>query len=212
MASIASKVFAVTGGASGMGLSTCKMLAERKAKAICIGDFNEQNFRAVQEELNKINPDTEIHMTKVDVSKSSSVQSWISGIISKFGQLDGAVNAAGLPQAVGDRKRDGSAISNESDETWSSILGVNLTGVFYSCREQIKAMRELPQSPRSIVNISSLASFIHGPDCFSYGVSKIGVAYLTQCIANEVLPIKIRVNCVSPGKIHLSEFNIVSMS
>lgn len=197
MASLASKVFTVTGGASGMGLATCRMLAQAKAKAICIGDFNEASFGSVRAELQEINAETQVETTKLDVSSSTSVASWISGVVQKFGALDGAVNAAGIAQQVGARKSP--AILSETDDTWKRTLGVNLEGVFFCCREQIRAMVDLPKAPRSIVNIASIASLLHGPDCFGYGVSKSGVAYLTASLAKDVAPHGIRVNAVSPG-------------
>jgi len=197
MASIESKVFVITGGASGMGLATGKLLAEKKAKAVCIGDFNEKAFDAARAEINKINPDTVVHTTKVDVSSSKEVNAWIKEVVAKFGQLDGAVNAAGVAQAMGVRK--GSPLVAETDEMWTRTIGVNLNGVFHSCRAQVEAMLALPQSPRSIVNIASIAALVHAGDCYGYGASKAAVVYLSQCLAKEVLPSKIRVNIISPG-------------
>ncbi|KAI9744900.1 MAG: hypothetical protein M1818_001825 [Claussenomyces sp. TS43310] len=197
-ASLESKVFVVTGGASGMGLSTCRILAKAGAKAISIGDYNDANFSAVREELHKINPSTEVETVKLNVSSSSEVSSWIKGVVSKFKGLDGAVNAAGVAQTLGTRKSPG--ILEETDEMWDRVLGINLSGIFYCCREQIRAMSDLPKgTSRSIVNIASIASLIHGGDTFSYGVSKAGNAYLTGCLAKDVLPHGIRVNAVSPG-------------
>lgn len=66
-------------------------------------------------------------------------------------------------------------------------------------------MMDLPrEEARSIVNVASLASLMHGGDCFTYGVSKVGVAYLTASVAQDVLPQNIRVNAVSPGMFNLS--------
>jgi chanoclavine-I dehydrogenase len=97
MASLADKVFAITGGASGMGLATARRLAGLKARAICIGDLNTKNFEEVQKDLLNINPEVKVLTFKLDVASSSSVNSWITEIIDTFGALDGAVNAAGLP-------------------------------------------------------------------------------------------------------------------
>lgn len=197
MASLADKVFCITGGASGMGLATARILAAKKAKAICIGDFNEANFEAVRKELQEINSSTEIETTKIDVSSSSSVSSWITHIVEKFGGLDGALNAAGIAQPVGARKSP--AILEESDDMWRRTIGINLEGVFFCCREEIRAMTALPKAPRSIVNIASIAALIHGPDCYGYGVSKAGVVYFTGGLAKDVAPLGIRVNAISPG-------------
>lgn len=196
MASLVNKVFAVTGGASGMGLATCRMLASHKAKAIAIGDFNDRSFNDVRKELQTLNPDVTITTTKIDVSKSSQVDEWISTVVKEHGGLDGAVNAAGVPQQTGARSTP--TILEETNEMWDRVLGVNLAGVFYCNRAQIKAMTGLQKTPRSIVNIASMASLMHGPDCYSYGVSKAGVAYLTNCIAKDVAKLGIRVNTVSP--------------
>lgn len=198
MASIESKVFVITGGASGMGLATCQLLTRLKAKAVCIGDFNDKEFDSVRSQLNEINSGTTVHTTKLDVSSSTEVNSWIKDAIAKFGRLDGAVNAAGVAQAMGARK--GSAIVGETDDMWTRTIGVNLNGVFHSCRAEIGAMLELPQSPRSIVNIASIAALMHAGDCYGYGTSKAAVIYLSQCLAKEVLPQGIRVNIISPGK------------
>lgn len=198
MASLASKVFAITGGASGMGLATCRRLAASKAKAICIADFNDKSFQSVSEELKSIHPELQVSTTKVDVSNSAQVDSWINGITEKYGGLDGAVNAAGVPQKVGARQAP--TILAETDDMWKQVIGVNLAGVFHCNRAQVKAMTSLPKGPRSIVNISSMASLMHGPDCYSYGVSKAGVVYLSTCIAKDVAKFGIRVNTISPCK------------
>jgi len=162
MSSLASKVFAVSGGASGMGLAICRMLAAAKVKAISIDDFQDANFDAIRKGLQSINPSTEVRTVKVDVSSSASVTAWISGIILSFGTLDGAVNAAGMAQPVGLRKSP--AILSETDEMFKRMVGINLEGVFYCSKEQIRIMMELPKASRSIVNITSIASPVHGGD------------------------------------------------
>ena len=197
MASLASKVFVVTGGASGMGLATCRMLAHAKAKAICIGDFNDKLFDSVRAELESINGETAVHTTKLNVSSSSEVDAWIQDVVERFGGLDGAVNAAGVAQPVGARQKPN--ILSETDDMWERVIGINLSGVFYASRAEIKAMMGLARAPRSIVNIASIASLLHGGDTFSYGVSKAGVAYLSASVAKDVLPFGIRVNTISPG-------------
>ncbi|CAD6593364.1 MAG: hypothetical protein ASARMPRED_007435 [Alectoria sarmentosa] len=198
MASLASKVFGVTGGASGIGLATCRMLAQLNAKAICIADRNTEIFDSIRTELQSINNSTTVHMTKVDVASSSDVDAWIDGAVKQFGDINGAVNAAGVTQRPGVRTRPN--ILGETNEMWDSVTGINLAGVFYCTRAQVRAMMDLPrEETRSIVNVASLASLMHGGDCFTYGVSKVGVAYLTASVAQDVLPHNIRVNAVSPG-------------
>lgn len=198
MASLATKVFSVTGGASGMGAATCRLLAQRGAAAICIGDLNPTNFDSLRAELKEINPATRVLTTKIDVSKSEEVDAWIESIIEMFGGLDGSANVAGVPQPTGQRKAP--TILEETDETWRRTMSVNIDGIFYCTRAQVRAMLKRPKgSNPSIVNVASLASTFHGPDCYAYGVSKRGVAHLTSSVAKDVYPFGIRANTVSPG-------------
>lgn len=196
MASLSNKVFAITGGASGMGLATGLRLARANVRAICIGDFNAQTLDGARDQILAANSKTEVLTTKIDVSSSSSVQGWINDIIEKFGTLDGAVNCAGVAQKVMARKSP--TILEETDETWERTIGVNLNGVFFSTRAEVQAMVKLDKAPRSIVNIASMASMVHGPDCYAYGVSKRAVASLSTSVSKDVLPFGIRVNTVSP--------------
>lgn len=180
-----------------MGAATCRLLARQGAAAICIADLNSQNFASLQAELKAINKNTAVHTTKVDVSSSSAVASWIKDIVGTFGNLHGAANVAGLPQPVGVRKAP--AILEETDETWRRTMGVNLDGIFYCTREQIRAMVNLPPAARSIVNVSSVASLRHTPDCYGYGISKVACAHFSESVAQDAAPFGIRVNVVSPA-------------
>jgi len=199
--SFKSKVIAVTGGASGMGAATCKLLAQRGAAGICIGDWNTKNFTTVEKEIKAINPSTKVLLTKLDVSSSSEVDAWIGEIISKFGRLDGAANVAGVPQVSGGRDPNKPAVLGETNEMWKRIMGVNIDGIFFCTRAEVKAMIELPKTelPRSIVNVASLASLLHTPDAYAYGTSKAANAHFSSSVARDVLPYGIRVNTVSPG-------------
>ncbi|KAI9743671.1 MAG: hypothetical protein M1818_002987 [Claussenomyces sp. TS43310] len=198
MTSLKSRVFSITGGASGMGAATCHLLAQRGAAAVCIGDFNPTNFDKLRAEIKEINPETQVLTTKLDVSSSSQVEAWIEEIVAKFGRLDGSANVAGVPQPVGVRSQP--AILEETDETWRRTIGVNLDGIFFCTRAQIRTMLKQPRENHpAIVNVSSLASTLHTPDCYGYGVSKKGAASFSSSVAKDVFPFGIRVNTVSPG-------------
>ncbi|KAF2500017.1 NAD(P)-binding protein [Lophium mytilinum] len=193
----AGKVYTITGGASGMGAATAKLLAERGAAAVCIGDFNTANFETITKEIKELAPKCEVLTTQVDVSSSASVASWISAVIAKFNRLDGSANVAGVPQIVGERPAP--TILLETDETWKRTMSVNIDGVMFSTREEVRAMVALPKAPRTIVNVASLASVLHTPDCFAYGASKRACASFSSSVAKDVFPFGIRVNTVSPG-------------
>ncbi len=172
------------------------------AKTIFIADRNTEVFDSVRTELQSINNGTIVHMTKVDIASSSDVDAWIDGAVKKFGDINGAVNVAGVTQRPGVRARPN--ILGETNEMWDSVTGINLAGVLYCRRAQVRAIMDL-QETRSIVNVASLASLIHGGGRFTYGVSKVGVLYLSASAAQDVLRHNIRVNLrtVSPSMFNL---------
>lgn len=145
--SLSGKVYAITGGASGIGLSTAKLLASRSA-TICIGDITESTLSSAVAHFTSIN--ASFTATKVDVSKREEVDIWIAGIIEKFGRLDGAANIAGV---IGRNHSKGSIADLEDDE-WERIIGVNLTGCMYCLRAELRVISD----GGSIVNMAS----IHG--------------------------------------------------
>ncbi|KAJ4865701.1 enoyl-(Acyl carrier protein) reductase domain-containing protein [Trichoderma breve] len=201
--SFASRVFAITGGASGMGLAVAKLLSKQGAAAVCVGDLNKKNFESATKEIRGENPDTAIDMSALDVSKSAAVEEWISSIVHKYGRLDGAANVAGVPQVARQSSEAGPTLLDESDDMWRLHMGVNLDGVFYCTRSQVRAMTALrhkgDSTERSIVNVSSMAALRNGASCLSYGVAKTAVVSLGARIAKDVAPFGIRVNTVLPG-------------
>ncbi|KAJ5383688.1 short chain dehydrogenase/oxidoreductase CpoX2 [Penicillium concentricum] len=196
MASVTSKIFAITGGASGIGAATCRLLAQRGAEAICVGDLSSEMMAELKTSIQATYPLTDIHCTVLDVSSYSAVNEWIDSIMTQFGRLDGAANIAGMAQGAGTR---GCPTILEEDETqWKQIFQVNLDGVFYATKAEVRAMKSISRD-RSIVNVASIASMAHMPDVFAYGTSKGACAYFTTCVAQDVIPFGIRVNTVSPG-------------
>jgi chanoclavine-I dehydrogenase len=149
MATVTSKIFAITGGASGIGAATCLLLAKRGAAAICIGDISSTNFDELKTAIRKINPSTTVETTVLDVSSSADVDQWISNIVSTHGDLHGAANIAGIAQGV--CMRESPTILGETDEAWTKIMKVNLDGVFYCTRAEVRAMVGLPKGDRTIV-------------------------------------------------------------
>lgn len=143
--SLEGKVYAITGGARGIGFSTAKMLAERGA-TVCVADVNPDALKEASAYLSSVNAKHSV--TKVDVSKRAEVDSWIEGVVKEFGRLDGAANIAGV---IG-KHHAIHAVSELEDEDWDKIIGVNLTGCMYSLRAEIRHI----QDGGSIVNMASI--------------------------------------------------------
>ncbi|KAI9035682.1 chanoclavine-I dehydrogenase easD [Aspergillus affinis] len=197
MASVETRIFAITGGASGIGAATARLLAHRGAAVVAIGDLSTQHFPELIESIKMINPSTKVHCTTLDVTSSPAVDEWVRTIVSTFGDLHGAANVAGIPQTAG--LHQSPIIAEEDEATWKKIFAVNMDGVFYSTKAQVRAMRDLQKGDRSIVNVASMASLMHTSDVFAYGTSKVACAHFTTSVAKDTIKSGIRLNAVSPG-------------
>jgi chanoclavine-I dehydrogenase len=196
---LSSRIFSVTGGASGMGAATVRLLAQYGAGAVWIADWREDNFHKIKEEVDRINPLTKVYTTKVDVSDPRQVDDWVAAIIAESGALHGAANVAGLSQSVLSKTQP--SILAESNEGWARIMDVNINGIMYCTRAQVAAMVRMPREEHpAVVNVSSMAPLLRGPSAFAYGTSKAACAHFTSCVAKDVYSFGIRANTVSPGR------------
>ncbi|KAI5867123.1 3-oxoacyl-reductase [Durotheca rogersii] len=185
------KVFAITGGASGIGFATAQILSRRGA-TVCIADVDPLAISRTEGYFTDLS--APFTVTKVDVSKRSEVDAWVESIIQRYGRLDGAANVAGI---IGKHHgvRD---VADLDDDEWNKIIAVNLTGTMYCLRAELRKVVD----GGSIVNVSS----IHGLQGFAkhgaYDASKHGVVGLTKAAAKENGARQIRVNAVAPGAIY----------
>ncbi|KIM95074.1 hypothetical protein OIDMADRAFT_21302 [Oidiodendron maius Zn] len=188
--SLTDKIIALTGGASGIGLATAQLLHSRGA-TVCVADVDPKALEAAEAHFSSLN--RPYMVSKVDVSKRAEVDKWIDDVVARFGRLDGAANCAGI---IG--KHHGlRSISELEDEEWDKIMAVNLTGMMYCLRAELRKISD----HGSIVNVASIQGMmgfaLHG----AYSASKHGVIGLTRSAAKEVGAREIRVNAVAPGSI-----------
>ncbi|KAL4738824.1 hypothetical protein BDV11DRAFT_205670 [Aspergillus similis] len=181
MINFSGKVIAVTGGASGIGRSTVKLLASLGAR-VSIGDLQQEALQGVAKDI-KDAGHGDVLIQTVDVRQASSVDSWIQETIRWAGRLDGAANLAGVKDF-------------DSDE-WDFVMDINLKGVMHCMRAEIRAMAD----NGSIVNAASIAGVMGFQNNAAYCASKHGVVGLTRAAAKEVGQQNIRVNCIAPGAI-----------
>jgi len=184
------KIIAITGGASGIGLATAQLLASRGA-TVCISDVDEKALVGVEAEFRTLS--TPFSTAQLDVTSREQVDAWINSIVEKYGRLDGAANCAGI---VG-RLHGITTVAELEDEEWNRIIGVNLTGLMYCLRAELRKIADFG----SIVNISSIQGVMGFPGSAAYAASKHAVIGLTRSAAKEVGDREIRVNAVAPGAI-----------
>lgn len=175
------KCAVVTGGASGIGLATARLLISAGA-CVVIADRDIASARRAVSEIGG-------SAVEIDVGDEVSVEAAAAQIDTQLGSVDILVNSAGVLQ----RTLPPHELSlNE----WDRVARVNLRGTYLCCRRFGSAMATRGQG--SIVNIASVAGMRSGP-LHSYAPAKAGVINLTECLAGEWGPKGVRVNCVSPG-------------
>ena len=178
------RVIAVTGAASGIGLSTARILARRGA-TLSLADRDAAGLEAALKSLQGKG-----HIsTVVDVTSAQNVKTWIANTVEKLGGIDGACNVAGY------NPTELKLLVDESEDRWQLMMDVNGRGTFLCMREQLRNMK----SGAAIVNVASGAGLKGIPNAVVYSASKHAVVGLTRSAAIEYGPRNIRINAVAPG-------------
>ena len=181
------RVAIVTGAARGLGRALAQGLAAHGARVVA-ADINGQGAQETAEAIRE-NGGKATSLV-VDVADVASCDALVRHATSTFGQVDVLVNDAAIDIVE--------PIEQISDDGWSRVVGVDLSGVLYMSRAVVRQM--LAQgSGGSIINISSIASAIGIPGLGSYSAAKGGVNQLTRVMAVELAAQGIRVNAVAPG-------------
>jgi 3(or 17)beta-hydroxysteroid dehydrogenase len=181
------EVVLVSGGASGIGAATARLVVREGGKAV-LADRDEANGRAVAEELGG-----GALFVPLDVTDEAAWQRAVKAAVDAFGGLHGLLNAAG----VGVRN----TIEDCTLEEYRRINDVNALGTFLGCKTAIPAMKQ--SGGGSIVNISSVLGLRGAPYSLAYCASKGAVRLLTKHVALHCAQMKynIRCNSVHPGYI-----------
>lgn len=180
------KIAVVTGGASGIGLATAKLLSEVGAKTIIL-DINEEKGKETEETLQAVG--LTIEFIKCDVTNVQDCQSVAQLIGEKYGRVDVLFNNAGIIR----RK----TVVELEEAEWDSVIDVSLKGVYLLSKYLIPLMRN--DGGGSIINTGSGWGLKGGDKAASYCAAKAGVVNLTRAMAIDHGPENIRVNCICPG-------------
>ena len=182
------KVAVVTGGAAGIGRAICELFAEEGAKVV-IGDIDAEGGRETVELIEAAGGSAVFVQT--DVSQEAEAQNLVERAVSEYGAVNVLVNDAAA-FVFGQ-------VQDVTDAEWQRVLGVNVLGPSYMVKSSLEPMRTAGGG--SIVNIASVSSFVAQPAFVPYNTSKGALLQLTRCLAMDLAPDNIRVNCVCPGAI-----------
>ena len=185
------KTVLVTGGNSGLGFAFANGVARAGADVVIWGRRAERNEEAAQ----KLRAHGgRVSHRSVDVTDEQAVIEGMAAAVEEFGRLDTVVANAGTATVA--------PIDQMTGEIWHKLLAVNLHGVFYTCREAAKHMKDRAERGDrggSIVLNGSLAVFAGVPGLAHYGAAKGGLNSMAKTLAVEMGAYDVRVNVVCPG-------------
>jgi len=181
------KSIIVTGGASGIGGAVSSLVAEA-GSSVTIADLNAELGEQMVASITSAGGTAQYVQT--NISDEESVKAMVDAAVARYGKLDGACNAAGVPQV-------GKKLADVSLQEWDRCHSINLRGLFICNKYQIQAM--LKNGGGSIINIASTAAMVGFPNGAEYCASKAGVMGLVRGAAIDYAQQGIRVNAVLPG-------------
>jgi NAD(P)-dependent dehydrogenase (short-subunit alcohol dehydrogenase family) len=187
---ISGKVFIVTGGASGLGEGTARMLAAHGAKVV-VADLQADRGQALASELG-------IAFVKCDVSSEADGKAAVQAALG-LGKLVGLVNCAGIAPAAKTVGKDGA----HSLQTFAKVVTVNLIGSFNMIRLAAEAMSRNDPEPTGergvLISTASVAAYDGQIGQAAYSASKGGVVGMTLPIARDLARSGIRNMTIAPG-------------
>jgi len=174
----------VTGSTSGIGLGIARALAEEGASVVLSGFGDEAAIARLCAELSATSG-TEASFVGGDLSTRAGIEALMAGA----GAVDILVNNAGMQHVA--------PIEEFPTEKWDTIIALNLTAAFDTCRLAVPHMKA--QGWGRIINTASAHSLTASPFKVAYVAAKHGIAGLTKTLGVELATSGITVNCISPG-------------
>jgi NAD(P)-dependent dehydrogenase (short-subunit alcohol dehydrogenase family) len=185
--SLAGRVALVTGASSGFGAHFATVLARAGAKVACVARRRDR-VDALAGSLRDIG--AQAVGCAMDVTDLASIRAGFDTVEAVIGTVDLLINNAGLSAPA--------PFPQMTDEQWSSVLDVNLSAPYRVSREMCQRLIAKGQ-PGAIIHIASILGHLAKAMFLNYGTTKGALINLTQAMALDLLPHRIRVNAIAPG-------------
>jgi NAD(P)-dependent dehydrogenase (short-subunit alcohol dehydrogenase family) len=182
------KTALVTGGTKGIGYGVAEMLIKEGIKVAVTGR-NEETVNDAAAQLNQIREGYALGIV-ADVRNFESQQNAVNQVIDHWGSLDVMVANAGVGHFA--------PIESLTIEQWQETIDINLTGVFYSVKAALPALKA---SKGYLITIASLAGTNFFASASAYNASKFGLVGFTQAVMLDVRNDGIKVTTIMPGSV-----------
>lgn len=186
---LANKHALITGAATGIGKAIALELADQGASVAINYYRHEPEAQKLTQAIQQAG--LKALSFKADVSNAGQVEKMIEYVYNEFGSIDILINNAGIAKDY--------PVTGMEEEEWNQVLAVNLTAMFFTCKEASKYM--IMQKKGKIINVSSVVAQAGNRGQANYVASKGGVEALTRALAIEFAEKGITVNAVAPGVI-----------
>ncbi len=180
------KITIVTGSSSGIGKAIALRFGQEGATVVVAArrkTLCEQTVHQIHQSGG------EAIVIQTDVADEQQVERLMGDTVSRYGRIDILVNNAGIG--------GGGLLAETSTQTFDQVMGVNLRGTFFCCREAFRHMKQ--QGGGVIINMSSVAGLQAWAGTGIYSASKHGILALTKSLADEGRPYHIKVSAICPG-------------
>jgi len=181
------KIAVIAGDAYGIGHATAVLFLSEGARVVCVDD------KVGHEQAHTIRlGELEVPYYHADVSDAAQVQAAVRACEKMLAKVDILFNVAG-------RDAIKQSFENTTDDTWTSMIGRNLTSGFLCARCFLPLMKQAGSG--TIINHASIDGFLGNPSLAAYSAAKGGVIPLTHVMAHDLAKYHIRVNSISTGGI-----------
>jgi NAD(P)-dependent dehydrogenase (short-subunit alcohol dehydrogenase family) len=181
------RVAVITGGAQGLGYATALRMLDSGA-SVMLWDIDSARVEHARAELSGRG---NVAAAMVELTDEGSIEAAVQATLERYGQIDILVNNAG--------RYSFSSLSEMTEDTFDSMLGLNLKAPFFLTRALAAPMLERGRG--KVINVTTMVSHFGHPAAAVYGASKAALGLLTKAWAVELGPSGVNVNAICPGAI-----------